>query len=181
MRQVFTSTPLYLIGNLHQTTTWYRLSVKSISCILLGIYIKPQRSQCLLLITRRCILLGIYIKPQLTRTGKRICSVVSYWESTSNHNFPIRLLSSLSLYLIGNLHQTTTTSSAFCSSRRCILLGIYIKPQHHASRLAIEVVVSYWESTSNHNSHAYTISAIKVVSYWESTSNHNYIFVRNAL
>ena len=34
--------PLYLIGNLHQTTTSTYTPNFFLSCILLGIYIKPQ-------------------------------------------------------------------------------------------------------------------------------------------
>ena len=55
--------------------------------------------------------------------------VVSYWESTSNHNYTERIEPLRTLYLIGNLHQTTTRNFLLVYLFRCILLGIYIKPQ----------------------------------------------------
>ena len=120
---------MYLIGNLHQTTTLILVEIGTFRCILLGIYIKPQQ----------------YFD--------YLCShiVVSYWESTSNHNTPSKLIDKELLYLIGNLHQTTTKYNQVIVARElylignlhqtttrplqilflvcCILLGIYIKPQ----------------------------------------------------
>ena len=78
------------------------------SCILLGIYIKPQHSITKLFHETSCILLGIYIKPQLASVLRSLLSVVSYWESTSNHNRSIVSSILFVLYFIGNLHQTTT-------------------------------------------------------------------------
>ena len=154
--------PLYLIEILHQTTTVDVMSVRDFCCILLKFYIKPQ-----LIVQRKinhwgCILLKFYIKPQLLR---RICLaslVVSYWNSTSNHNFvgsvlifvvlylieilhqtttfSLIALSRSSLYLIEILHQTTTLPALTRNALRCILLKFYIKPQlhqgpfHHALR-----------------------------------------------
>ena len=37
-------------------------------------------------------------------------------------------------------------------------------------------VVSYWNSTSNHNWKSFIVSNLVVVSYWNSTSNHNLAF-----
>ena len=37
----------------------------------------------------------------------------------------------------------------------------------------VEFVVSYWNSTSNHNAVECLIESFRVVSYWNSTSNHN--------
>ena len=56
-------------------------------------------------------------------------AVVSYRNSTSNHNagngYPVAAL----LYLIEILHQTTTKHPALRHSMRCILSKFYIKPQ----------------------------------------------------
>ena len=252
-------------------------------CILLKFYIKPQRSAHQGISIRSCILLKFYIKPQpSTKRRKRYC-VVSYWNSTSNHNAPSGSFAPCVLYLIEILHQTTTGRlplrdpaccillkfyikpqrfnlnplngaccillkfyikpqlaaiaipaksrlylieilhqtttllarrliwascillkfyikpqqsklSSSCSvccillkfyikpqqrprhlqiASRCILLKFYIKPQPIPSRLGLWKVVSYWNSTSNHNIWVGIILANLVVSYWNSTSNHN--------
>ena len=131
----------------------------------------------------------------MAETNLMLNVVVSYWNSTSNHN-AYRLLQRFGeLYLIEILHQTTTISCVFLFSPRCILLKFYIKPQpcvclslvylscillkfyikpqlfaHPASRTP---VVSYWNSTSNHNFAGRSSTMYVVVSYWNSTSNHN--------
>ena len=122
-------------------------------------------------------------------------SVVSYWNSTSNHNGRLPAYQHHKLYLIEILHQTTTVLSMTCGRLRCILLKFYIKPQHKTNRLMgkfscillkfyikpqlrfncliLLIVVSYWNSTSNHNVALCAAYRYKVVSYWNSTSNHN--------
>ena len=55
------------------------------------------------------------------------------------------------LYLIEILHQTTTASSPQAWSFGCILSKFYIKPQPVAGAKTVCVVVSYRNSTSNHN------------------------------
>ena len=142
---------LYLIEILHQTTTLNASSIVKRSCILLKFYIKPQRPFC---------------SPSSE-------TVVSYWNSTSNHNFPAPYSPDLLLYLIEILHQTTTPIAYTHGFLGCILLKFYIKPQHEAQTQEPQKVVSYWNSTSNHNN-ARPISVDEcVVSYWNSTSNHN--------
>ena len=59
------------------------------------------------------------------------------------------------------------------SAQSCILLNFYIKPQRYDRHGEFIGVVSYWISTSNHNSHDCFVYEISVVSYWISTSNHN--------
>ena len=189
------SAALYLIEILHQTTTMVTVILLLPSCILLKFYIKPQ--------------------PSLPRPG--VLRVVSYWNSTSNHNRTGVASSNRVLYLIEILHQTTTVRFDGSTKNGCILLKFYIKPQlnflqksdrkscillkfyikpqlqarffynyvvvsywnstsnHNIGQLAIEpsTVVSYWNSTSNHNSSEFYPKAIIVVSYWNSTSNHN--------
>ena len=56
----------------------------------------------------------------------------------------------------------------------CILLKFYIKPQHTANVYNLLYVVSYRNSTSNHNMSHWRATSQGVVSYWNSTSNHNY-------
>ena len=124
---------LYLIEILHQTTTHCK-------CI--------QFTLC-------CILSKFYIKPQLVRNYYSYSQVVSYRNSTSNHNIWIFFNFGEMLYLIEILHQTTTsyanwqkqfelylieilhqtTTSRLASIRLycCILSKFYIKPQRRQS------------------------------------------------
>ena len=143
---------LYLIEILHQTTTSTSFPSSSLSCILLKFYIKPQPVQRNPARSISCILLKFYIKPQ--------------------HN-GVKPLAALALYLIEILHQTTTNTLVCPLRSSCILLKFYIKPQHVSSNDKAGVVVSYWNSTSNHNPSASSRSDCSVVSYWNSTSNHN--------
>ena len=77
--------------------------------------------------------------------------VVSYRNSTSNHNSPWHAKLTTKLYLIEILHQTTTASTVNPMRSRCILSKFYIKPQQRPSPVEISAVVSYRNSTSNHN------------------------------
>ena len=166
-------TKLYLIEILHQTTTWQDSTKLSMSCILSKFYIKPQ----------------------LRRSWWFCCRVVSYRNSTSNHNatatgwkpfllYLIEILHqtttgctcfsySLELYLIEILHQTTTLSAILVLTTRCILSKFYIKPQPSGFREEALSVVSYRNSTSNHNGTVPYVDSTLVVSYRNSTSNHN--------
>ena len=121
--------------------------------------------------------------------------VVSYRNSTSNHNNTLTINDIHSLYLIEILHQTTTVHVVIRRINRCILSKFYIKPQQifriisrnrgcilskfyikpQLSRLWLMVpcVVSYRNSTSNHNTTGAPQGETGVVSYRNSTSNHN--------
>ena len=126
-------------------------SVSLSSCILLKLYIKPQHYKSKLASTASCILLKFYIKPQQQTSGICHTLVVSYWNSTSNHNKLCLEYFFVPLYLIEILHQTTTHSLRTCSRPCCILLKFYIKPQLRRPFRVLSAVVSYWNSTSNHN------------------------------
>ena len=208
---------LYLIEILHQTTTAWCIRIRRYSCILSKFYIKPQpaianvsaAAGCILskfyikpqhwpnqwLFGPSCILSKFYIKPQLLLCLACLLVVVSYRNSTSNHNIMLyncaRILvvsyrNSTSnhngtpalyiyggLYLIEILHQTTTTHVSVRVGFRCILSKFYIKPQRAGSARIVCVVVSYRNSTSNHNLTNEFHRAYLVVSYRNSTSNHN--------
>ena len=129
-----TTTPnsalLYLIEILHQTTT------------------RPPAGFFL----KCCILSKFYIKPQLEDAPAYISRVVSYRNSTSNHNYPDYLHYTGALYLIEILHQTTTPVMAIRFRVSCILSKFYIKPQQLTGIGFSIWVVSYRNSTSNHNS-----------------------------
>ena len=104
---------LYLIEILHQTTTMRRAIAASCGCILSKFYIKPQRNQ-------------------LTHIR---CRVVSYRNSTSNHNLWGCLPCFSALYLIEILHQTTTRLSI--TERGCGLYLIEILHQTTTSGLIL--------------------------------------------
>ena len=102
--------------------------------------------------------------------------VVSYRNSTSNHNFTPRIDYSQGLYLIEILHQTTTYGQTKQIKKCCILSKFYIKPQPPSVFLIPIVVVSYRNSTSNHNLPEIPCLLLLVVSYRNSTSNHNLLY-----
>ena len=164
-------------------------------CILSKFYIKPQPLSLFYWRIPRCILSKFYIKPQLRLERElahcvvsyrnstsnhnaasiagagiivvsyrnstsnhnlgtvhlRTLRVVSYRNSTSNHNLVGCILQSVSLYLIEILHQTTTEARTRACSLCCILSKFYIKPQRNVGASFHDEVVSYRNSTSNHN------------------------------
>ena len=164
---------LYLIEILHQTTTPALASMPLCRCILLKFYIKPQLVSSLFVLGAGCILLKFYIKPQLRLERELAYCVVSYRNSTSNHNavagrhylallYLIEILHQTTtlvecveitseLYLIEILHQTTTRSYLSIPVVCCILSKFYIKPQLQRAVDNNRYVVSYRNSTSNHN------------------------------
>ena len=164
---------LYLIEILHQTTTCGKCEDCLRRCILLKFYIKPQHDRDRNSRRQSCILLKFYIKPQLrsiTSSSVSSCILLKFYIKPQPS---IRRLYLSRLYLIEILHQTTTTLVANGDFSSCILLKFYIKPQHETCSRNAVAVVSYWNSTSNHNSRAASSISAGVVSYWNSTSNHN--------
>ena len=99
--------------------------------------------------------------------------VVSYRNSTSNHNVSEPQALPPQLYLIEILHQTTTLALILIRLCRCILSKFYIKPQLCHGACYYTAVVSYRNSTSNHNRRLTSPRSTRVVSYRNSTSNHN--------
>ena len=98
-----------------------------------------------------CILSKFYIKPQHVQHRPDNKNVVSYRNSTSNHNNPRYLPNRKKLYLIEILHQTTTKVQRIYKTLGCILSKFYIKPQPVCIIYGYCFVVSYRNSTSNHN------------------------------
>ena len=143
------------------------------SCILSKFYIKPQQLPIFDVAHLGCILSKFYIKPQQPFAPGTSRAVVSYRNSTSNHNTTQTLGDVFMLYLIEILHQTTTEVPAIVIGWSCILSKFYIKPQRSRWPYCYRAVVSYRNSTSNHNASAPLIRSILVVSYRNSTSNHN--------
>ena len=144
------------------------------SCILSKFYIKPQLVFSSVL--KRLMLYLIEILHQTTTSrgeNKRTCPLylIEILHQTTTAHSPqdrplllylieilhqtttlVRLLLILpSLYLIEILHQTTTPLPPPPYMRRCILSKFYIKPQQRPPSVEISAVVSYRNSTSNHN------------------------------
>ena len=186
---------LYLIEILHQTTTSVDCSLFCYSCILSKFYIKPQlrleRELSCCVVSYRNSTSNHNIASRLFLSRSVVSyrnstsnhnnprylpnrkNVVSYRNSTSNHNFTVAVTFSITLYLIEILHQTTTSPFDPKGFKGCILSKFYIKPQRwHLQRLRRQVV-SYRNSTSNHNSSEVVFDEVVVVSYRNSTSNHN--------
>ena len=143
---------LYLIEILHQTTTKLWAKVMSPCCILSKFYIKPQLCGAPSFSVHSCILSKFYIKPQPSATRPRRRIVVSYRNSTSNHN-----IIPLTRKKVGVVSYRNSTSN------------------HNGEMVPVPegTVVSYRNSTSNHNCRNHKAAGRNVVSYRNSTSNHN--------
>ena len=217
LRRPVKSSSLYLIEILHQTTTSLLVILPLSRCILSKFYIKPQHSSqpghwpsgCILSkfyikpqqrtpsveISASCILSKFYIKPQLSRHRGLTQAVVSYRNSTSNHNtyvrrnyfervvsyrnstsnhnlYPVRI-DFIKLYLIEILHQTTTRASEWTRRTRCILSKFYIKPQPSLAIFGVRpsCILSKFYIKPQRNGSQFYLGT--VVSYRNSTSNHN--------
>ena len=141
-----TDKKLYLIEILHQTTTvWPTFFVSrccilskfyikpqlialsfslGLGCILSKFYIKPQHTGPCPLCSARCILSKFYIKPQQSSDCLICFEVVSYRNSTSNHNLWTTKSASEMLYLIEILHQTTTQRAHHKAKQELYLIEI---------------------------------------------------------
>ena len=166
---------LYLIEILHQTTTMATATPLLLCCILSKFYIKPQRRKRYYVRRLCCILSKFYIKPQ--RTGNRPreaagCILSKFYIKPQRLRLRYRRVFCciLSKFYI----KPQQSFKCFIAERRCILSKFYIKPQLFAiliflifscilskfyikpqpcsERDFIRTVVSYRNSTSNHNS-----------------------------
>ena len=168
-----TSPSLYLIEILHQTTTSRTNMSASTSCILSKFYIKPQRRPIKLRICRCCILSKFYIKPQLWLWVSNTCSVVSYRNSTSNHNASHSALLFKSLYLIEILHQTTTPMIYTEKSKGLYLIEILHQTTTYFNVTLLERLLYLIEILHQTTTLRDPTGNRRVVSYRNSTSNHN--------
>ena len=99
---------LYLIEILHQTTTSRTTMLHRLKLYLIEILHQTTTIRRSFYSVDSCILSKFYIKPQLSTLPMSSCAVVSYRNSTSNHNASLISSAFLLLYLIEILHQTTT-------------------------------------------------------------------------
>ena len=142
-----------------------------------------------------CILSKFYIKPQPRATSVRSRWVVSYRNSTSNHN------EKLHAWMRGDVvsyrNSTSNHNQRYDDRRaRCVVSYRNSTSNHNVTILiisdiqlylieilhqttttvianAVVYVVSYRNSTSNHNCSLRQDARLGVVSYRNSTSNHN--------
>ena len=165
-------------------------------CILSKFYIKPQLTDRTPDNNRSCILSKFYIKPQPCFFDLSVLGVVSYRNSTSNHNYlkthqhnvvVVSYRNSTSNHNIkdGQFVQLSVVSYRNSTSNHNLLSLIILIMQLYLIEIlhqtttynpAIPItvrVVSYRNSTSNHNYRYVCIPVPKVVSYRNSTSNHN--------
>ena len=123
-------TALYLIEILHQTTT-----TPAVSGVISRLYLIEILHQTTTTVIRSISCTRLYLIEILHQTTT-ISIIVNY---------------NLVLYLIEILHQTTTTTAAWLMPACCILSKFYIKPQQTGGTSLTGKVVSYRNSTSNHN------------------------------
>ena len=164
---------LYLIEILHQTTTLSPFKRTTSCCILSKFYIKPQPlarvRELLVVVSYRNSTSNHNVETPDIETASVVSYrnstsnhneffdntivilVVSYRNSTSNHNAKTATMILAMLYLIEILHQTTTTRARTILLEGCILSKFYIKPQLSRVQDYLRRVVSYRNSTSNHN------------------------------
>ena len=129
---------LYLIEILHQTTTTERPTISTWQLYLIEILHQTTTNLVHHLLPCGCILSKFYIKPQQLRKAHGKLFVVSYRNSTSNHNRGFRRCGTLQLYLIEILHQTTT-----CGRQRVPQKSLYlIEILHQTTTTAVKNVSS---------------------------------------
>ena len=167
---------LYLIEILHQTTTHCKCIQFTLCCILSKFYIKPQHPSKVFARYQSCILSKFYIKPQLYRhcDHYELCCILSKF-----YIKPQRVQAScliprgciLSKFYIKpqprGLHEFPC--------RRCILSKFYIKPQLRRLQPVCLIVVSYRNSTSNHNEKPimFTIKRLYLIEILHQTTTHS--------
>ena len=125
---------LYLIEILHQTTTSRTTMLHRLKLYLIEILHQTTTIRRSFYSVDSCILSKFYIKPQQQTIKLQSNSVVSYRNSTSNHNDLEGLSNRPPLYLIEILHQTTTTFHP-CQNQRALYL-IEILHQTTTTRFA---------------------------------------------
>ena len=165
---------LYHIWILHQTTTVEINNKDYSSCIIFGFYIKPQQGRSSTDEDDCCIIFGFYIKPQLAKPFAVFpegCIIFGFY--IKPQQLACRTKTLLCCIIFGFYIKPQQLNYNHITKIRCIIFGFYIKPQQSTSWVQIRYVVSYLDSTSNHNNLISTDTGSIVVSYLDSTSNHN--------
>ena len=188
--------PLYLIEILHQTTTYPCHAFFVVSVVSYRNSTSNHNNEIHVLVIPALYLIEI-LHQTTTEPGTCRTTTLLYLIEILHQTTTVRRPGSLSsglylieilhqtttssdldmkcftLYLIEILHQTTTVTMSGKTVWSCILSKFYIKPQLHGMQPEGRRVVSYRNSTSNHNYSRDICLGIGVVSYRNSTSNHN--------
>ena len=124
-------------------------------CILLKFYIKPQPSRHRGISVQSCILSKFHIKPQQNIKAIVMCYVVSYRNSTSNHNWLVVRRRPCVLYLIEILHQTTTCDRHIRVSHELYLIEILHQTttgvQHRRGANRLYLIEILHQTTTGYN------------------------------
>ena len=166
---------LYLIEILHQTTTLKRFILTLLRCILSKFYIKPQQRRQNRYDKDCCILSKFYIKPQPGLKPHGFAPVVSYRNSTSNHNNV--LYNTIRAAVVSYRNSTSNHNRSSAMMLAIVVVSYRNSTSNHntpTTESNIGQVVSYRNSTSNHNTAPSSSRWMMVVSYRNSTSNHNF-------
>ena len=169
---------------------------RSLCCILLNFYIKPQQERHWRMHGRRLYLIEFLHQTttldRLRFTWTKLYLIEFLHQTTTVIEF---------------LHQTTTCINALslvqccillnfyikpqlCNRGNragfgCILLNFYIKPQPYYEKALDNPVVSYWISTSNHNTKHGTLNSISLylIEFLHQTTTIvlNFNFVRSCI
>ena len=114
-------------------------------------YIKSQLRRFFVGADKGCTLFCFYIKSQHTGGFVRLRAVVPYSASTSNHNFLPGLWHPLCCTLFCFYIKSQLLCRKGAEDPGCTLFCFYIKSQHVIIQFLFVQVVSYSDSTSNHN------------------------------
>ena len=130
----------------------------------------------------RCILSKFYIKPQHWLDHRCSRSVVSYRNSTSNHNEEGGQL--FGSGVVSYRNSTSNHNNTASKHTEIPVVSYRNSTSNHNGENYLntdEAVVSYRNSTSNHNGKQMLNNQTQVVSYRNSTSNHNRLSVPQSL
>ena len=178
------SAVLYLIEILHQTTTRRRRSKNWRGCILSKFYIKPQLSAISFLQAFCCILSKFYIKPQLyygKGIGGTSCILSKFYIKPQPYR---RWMRSDACCILSKFYIKPQHSKLSQEQRvGCILSKFYIKPQRSSVRYSGTMVVSYRNSTSNHNSvlHSFSSLSLYLIEILHQTTTSGLILIDKVL
>ena len=133
----FCAIALYLIEILHQTTTSRRRHKRKKALYLIEILHQTTTFSQSISTRNGCILSKFYIKPQQMTTSMKDGLVVSYRNSTSNHNSRYYKYFLFQLYLIEILHQTTTMKLQQLINQKLYLIEILHQTTTFCSMISV--------------------------------------------
>ena len=149
-------------------------------CFLFQFYIKPQLNERISAVKERCFLFQFYIKPQRESSCRRQHYVVSYFNSTSNHNDRSRLLHIKELFLISILHQTTTGNAQVYGNAWLFLISILHQtttPREYSRAEAWLFLISILHQTTTESRRGELAARLFLISILHQTTTSDMRFV----